>query len=134
MFQFNVNDLVDVRGRRLTNYGIVREVHANGKALVHFRTPRQPYEGRCEYCGFSGMLSNNGATGEVVCLRSGCGGEHGFDERDETIPLDLLINISAKQQEEKKAKFRDRLAALLKEGVNEKFLAPKEYTRILQAL
>ena len=133
---FNVKDLVGVPSRRdLTNYGTIEELRPDNKALVHFRTPRQPEErGCCDHCHWPGMLSQNGGTGEVVCMRSGCGHDHGFDERDEVLSLDLLVNITTKRQEEKKGKFRERLNALLKEGVNEKFLTPDASSRILQAV
>lgn len=132
---FNLKDLVDVPSRHdLTNYGVITELRP-GKAVVHFRTPLEPKKRNvCDSCGWPGLLSVNGHTGEVVCMRSGCGHDHGFGERDEVLSLELLVNITTKRREEKKAKFRERLDALLKEGVNEKFLTPDASSRILQAV
>jgi len=130
---FHPKDLVSVPCRRdLTTYGTVSELRPDGRAVVHFRIPRQPKErGVCDYCRFPGLLSMNGATGEIVCMRSGCGHEHGFEERDEVILFDQLVNITTKRREEKRAELRKRIAALLQEGVENQFLTSAAADRIL---
>ena len=131
---FNVKDLVDVPGRELTNYGRIRELRSGGRALVRFREPRQPKRGDCcDSCHFPGMLSQEVGTGEISCMRSGCGYQHGFDERNEMIALDLLVNITTKRRDEKKAEFRKRLAVLLQEGIKEGFVTA-ETEQILKTI
>lgn len=132
---FHVKDLVDVPGRALTNYGRIRELRSGGRALVRFREPRQPEQsGCCDSCHFPGMLSQNAGTGEISCMRSGCGHEHGFDEHDELIAFDLLVNITMKRRDEKKAEFRKRLAVLLWEGVREGFVTAETERIILETV
>ena len=47
---------------------------------VTYKIPRKPEEkGVCDKCKCPGRLSKNGGTGEIVCMRSGCGHEHGFN-------------------------------------------------------
>lgn len=133
---FRLNDLVEdvAGGRSPTNCGRIMELRPNSKALVHFRTPRQPKERRiCDKCGLSGGLSRNGGTGEITCMRTGCGHDHGFDEHDEELPLDQLVNITAQSYDRRKNKFREELTVLLQEGVKEKFLTLEVATQILQA-
>ena len=132
---FNVKDIVHVPSRRaLTLYGSITELHPDSKAIIIFWIPREPKErNACDECG-SATLSVNGSTGEIVCMRSGCGHEHGFKSREEVISLDLLVNITTKRQEEKKAAFRKRLNDLLEEGVKEKFLTPEASDRILKTV
>lgn len=89
---FGVGDLVDVQGRSLRCYGEIKELR--GTALVHFKEPRRPNRGGgrlCDECGRGSGLSQNIMSGEVVCMASGCGHRHGFDERDEEIAIGLLI-------------------------------------------
>ena len=112
--------------------GTVTKLLSENKASVHFKIPHLPSQRSvCDRCGAYGLLSKNGATGEIVCMRSGCGHSHGFEEWDSTFPLDKLVNITAKEREEKKTKFNARLAAVLREGVKENFLTASEMDKIL---
>jgi hypothetical protein len=128
---FKVGDLVDVKNRGdLTHYGRVKALHDN-KALVHFRMPRQPKNGCCDRCHSPGLLSEDFGTGEIVCMRSGCGHSHGFNQRDEKISLNLLVNITTKRHSEDKSKFRTRLAALLREGVKSELITSDVASQML---
>lgn len=104
---FKVGDTVDIKGRKdLDYYGKILEIK-DDKAVVHLKFVRHP-EGRehgtCESCGWPGFFSVYGNTGEIECMKSGCGHRYGFTERDEVIPLEKLINITEKRNEEKKQK------------------------------
>lgn len=96
---FSINDRVDVKGREMPVYGKITEI-LDKKAIVHFRIPRDPKNDICALCDWPGFLQICGNTGEVVCMRSGCGHGHGFEERDEIISLDKLINISTQRKKE----------------------------------
>ena len=112
----NVSDLVDVKGRNLTFGGRVKAFLPKNEVVVHFKTPRQPKKRNfCDDCGMHGTLSMNGDSGEVVCMRTGCGHEHGFEERDEVIKTELLVNISEKRWSEKRDEFRRKVADLLQQ-------------------
>lgn len=63
-----------------------------GEWDIMYKTPKQPKEkGICDKCKWPGMLSKNGGTGEIVCIRSGCGHDHGFDEVTNSIHESKLI-------------------------------------------
>lgn len=109
---FRVGDTVDIKGRTdLDYYGKILEIKKD-KAIVHLKFVRHP-EGRergvCEACGFPGFFSVNGGTGEIVCMKSGCGYGYGFIERDELVSIDKLINITEKKKQKEKQK---RIAAI----------------------
>jgi hypothetical protein len=128
---FSVKDIVGVPSRRdLMHHGEITELRPDGMALVHFRMPRLPRV--CGSCGMASGLSVNGDTGEVVCMRSGCGHEHGFDERDEEFSLDLLFNMTAERKANDKKLFRERLNELLEDGVSEQLLTSDVADQILQ--
>jgi|SRR3989344_1710586 len=114
---FKVGDLVDVKRRSdLDYYGKITAINGN-EATVKLKFVRHP-EGRgrgvCEECGFPGGFSVNGGTGEIVCMRTGCGHEYGFIKRAEIIALDKLINISEKMVQEKKEKIVLRISSKLR--------------------
>jgi hypothetical protein len=49
----------------------------NGKiAKIRFKIPNRPRV--CKACGGEYELSMNGGTGEIECMRTGCGYRHGF--------------------------------------------------------
>ena len=129
---FNVEDVVDVPSRGdLTAYGTIRELLTHGRALVHFVIPRQEKERNvCDDCGFR-TLSRNVGTGEIVCMDSDCGHEHGFDERDEALSFDLLVNIT-NPEDKKKAEFCEQFTSLVQKGVDKQFLTQDDADRILQ--
>ncbi|KKU50743.1 MAG: hypothetical protein A2633_01920 [Candidatus Sungbacteria bacterium RIFCSPHIGHO2_01_FULL_47_32] len=99
---FKVDDLVDVKDRNdLTHYGKIKKV-MNDNALVHFKLTREPKQYNvCDSCGWPGFLSESGNTGEIECMKSGCGHGHGFEEREELISLEKLINMTALKEKEK---------------------------------
>ncbi len=128
----NISDVVDVVGRNLTHYGRLDEILPNKEARVHFDTPRQPRKrGFCDECQMPGMLSIDGSTGEIVCMRTGCGHEHGFEGRDEIIPIGQLINISEQLLGEKKAKFKQEIVKLLQRGVTDMLVTEEQSSAIL---
>jgi hypothetical protein len=62
--------------------------HDNTAAVVAFRVPNTP--DRCEKYGRMSGLSVNGGTGEVECMASSCGHEHGFRTATVSLPLSSL--------------------------------------------
>lgn len=101
--RFAIGDLVNVRERKLAYYGEVREFLPEDRLIVRFKEPREPNNGICcDKCGWPGGLSTNGGTGEVVCMHSGCGHEHGFREWDEVVERGIITeNITDKREKEK---------------------------------
>jgi len=104
---FKVGDTVDIKNRKLDYYGKILEIK-DSKAIVRLKFVRHP-EGRgsgtCESCGWPGFFSVNGGTGEIVCMRTGCGYEYGFTQTEEIVLLDKLVNITEKKEKEAKEKF-----------------------------
>lgn len=143
---FEVGDVVDalvecsypdgIGGSRVVNVvyrGTVLKHLSENRVAVRFRIPHQPAERNvCDRCGFPGMLSKNGATGEIVCMRSGCGHDHGFEEWGRDFQFDQLVNITTKMRNEEKTKFNARLAAVLREGVSKGFINIQEVERMLK--
>lgn len=141
---FKVGDIVDVKERDdLDYFGRIVEINED-KAVVRLKFTRHP-EGRengvCESCGSFGHFSVNGGTGEIVCMRTGCGHEYGFIERDEVIALEKLINITEKRNQEKKQKLvseiklelksaKDKAEKAFKDGL----IDEKEKAEILKAI
>lgn len=125
---FQVNDVVDVKGRSdITNYGTIVAMPNRDQAQVKFRTPKQPKKRNiCDSCGFPHMLSQNGGTGEITCMRSGCGHDHGFDERTELVDYFKLINITAQRTKERRGQWTARLQALLAEGVRDHIITESQ--------
>lgn len=108
MTVFEVNDYVDIARRTdLTAYGKITAINGEN-ATVFFKLPRRsenPTKGTwdtCEDCGWPGFLSVSGNTGELVCMKSGCGHGYGFEKRTEIIPLMKLINISTQYRNKEK--------------------------------
>lgn len=104
---FKVGDLVDIRGRKLNYYGKILELRGE-EAIVSLKFRREPEGGSwgvCKNCGWPGFFSVNGGTGEIVCMKSGCGYEYGFKTTKEIIPISKLINVTDKKREEAKKKF-----------------------------
>ncbi len=64
------------------------------ETVVEFRIPVRPFV--CADCGSPAHLSMNGASGTVVCLRSGCGHDHGF----ETVSVDYIAASALMTAEE----------------------------------
>lgn len=136
---FAIHDLVDVKDReQLPVYGKIVELQGE-KAVVNFKIPRQPKT--CSGCGWPFNLSINGNTGEIECMRSGCGHRHGFEDRTEIIPLSQLINISAQRSAEKKRKMVEdlkgtilKIRSELAVAEKEKLFTNDEKTKLLKAL
>lgn len=112
-----IGDLVDVRERKLAYYGKVKEFLSGDRLVVRFKEPREPKDAICcDKCGGIGSLSVDGATGEIVHMRSGCGYGHGFREWDEVVEKGAVINITDKRErekfEEKKNEARMKICSL----------------------
>ncbi|MBI2030734.1 hypothetical protein HYT05_03860 [Candidatus Kaiserbacteria bacterium] len=137
---FAIGDIVDVTNRQLVAFGEIVALTETGEvtgvegteARVHFKDPRRPKV--CEACGWPFSLSQNMGTGEIECMRSGCGHGHGFEERDEVIPVYRLVNISAKKRAEKQAAFKGEVERLLANGVREKHIDSAQRDKILALL
>ena len=128
-----IGDMVDVADRQLTHYGRLDEILPNQEARVHLKKAREPKERNvCDACKFPGMLSVNGGTGEIVCMRSGCGHEYGFEERDEIIPIGQLINVSGQRLNKKKVEFKQEVASLLQRGIADKVMTAEQSATILK--
>src|SRR3989344_3463049 len=130
--EFKIGTIVDVQGRDdLRAYGKITVIK-NGRATVHFQQPRTEKERHiCDSCGWPGLLSINGGTGEIECMRSGCGHGHGFRESEEIIPIAQLINISAKRATEKRGGFLKELEEVLRRGIVENNITGRECARVL---
>lgn len=135
MQHFALSDTVEAVYRQdLTVYGTIKKIDG-ASAVVHFKVPRVPKRhGVCDRCNFPGMLSRNGGSGEIECMRSGCGHEHGFDHRDEIIELTKLKNITTKRRDEKRKELSKQLLKLLEDGVAQKLITHPEYQKALSAL
>ena len=69
--------------------GIGKLIKVKGQiATVAFEVPNLPR--RCEGCGMISGLSRNAGTGEIVCMSTGCGHEHGFKNIAVEIPFSNL--------------------------------------------
>src|SRR3989338_4399529 len=110
--EFKIGTIVDVQGRDdLRAYGEITDIK-NDRATVHFRQwLTEKRRGMCDSCNWPGFLSVNVGTGEIVCMRSGCG--HGHYESDEIIPIAKLVNISAKRATEERKGMLERLNGFL---------------------
>jgi hypothetical protein len=127
-------DLVDVRERELTHLGQFVEILPNQEARIHMKTAKEPKErGVCDQCG-SMNLSLNGGTGEITCIRTGCGHDHGFREWDEIIPVVKLINITERRREEAKIEFREEVKKMLVRGHGVGFVTTDQCKAILEIL
>ncbi len=133
---FNIGDTVDVKDRKdLSDYGKITQLLPDEKAVVHFRLRCKEKERNCcDKCRFPGLLSICGNTGEVVCMRSGCGHGHGFEERDEIIPVAKLINISEKRRDEEREKLLGKLKALLAEGMRKNLIMANQNDEVMRLL
>lgn len=76
--------LITVNGVKLQRKGIVREI-VDSRVLVGFNLPNTPVE--CAQCGSLENLSYSASSGQVECLATGCGHEHGFKEFTTTLPI-----------------------------------------------
>lgn len=126
---FKIGDTVDIKGRKdLDYYGKILEIKG-AKTVVRLKFVRHP-EGRgrgiCESCGSPGFFSVNAGTGEIVCMKTGCGHGYGFTERDEIIPLEKLINITEKRNQEEKQKRISQIKTCVKTAKREIDRALKE--------
>jgi len=128
---FQKRDIVDVKNSKMLAFGKIANIKGD-KAVVHFREPRQPEV--CEECGIGIMLSVNASTGEIECLRSGCGHKHGFEERNETIPLSQLINITSIRKSEEKKRIRKDVTAILMKAKKKDILEEKNIEKIIKLL
>jgi len=92
--------------------GTVRSTHRDSKdTFVVFNVPKLPNV--CASCESSFSLSQNGATGEVVCKASGCDYEHGFEDITLTIPLADLKLLSVHKSERDKTDWQNKLRIAL---------------------
>lgn len=78
--QIKVGSVVDFNGSKLSVYGVVKSID-EGKITLAFREANHPKV--CAKCGSSVSLSRDGVSGKIVCMRTGCGHEHGFKEWEE---------------------------------------------------
>lgn len=88
MCTFNEGDRVRISDSQEWQAGTFSRLLPNGKAEVKLRSPKLVRY--CVACGAVASLSQNAATGEVVCMRSGCGHEHGFDTLVEEFEITQL--------------------------------------------
>jgi hypothetical protein len=88
MCTFNEGDRVRITGSREWRGGEFSRLLPSGKAEVRLRRPRSVRF--CEACGAVASLSENATTGEIVCMKSGCGHEHGFDTIVDEFALEQL--------------------------------------------
>ncbi len=133
---FKVGDLVDMKGRKLNYYGKVVELKGE-EAVVNLRFRNEPEggpSGVCKGCGWPGGFSVNGGTGEIVCMRSGCGYEYGFKTTKEIIPISELINMTDKKYEEAKKKFISEAKKMLDKADREGLLDKQDKEGILKIL
>lgn len=88
-----MKDRVQINSRYSAGPGCLGLFVSKGKteqtATVRFKVPNTPTE--CEECGSSSDFSVNGATGEIVCMRTGCGHGHGFREVDISVPFSNIV-------------------------------------------
>jgi hypothetical protein len=88
MCTFSEGDRVRITGSLEWRGGTFSRILPNGKAEVRLRRPKQVRS--CASCGAVASLSENASTGEIVCMRSGCGHEHGFDTIVDEFALEQL--------------------------------------------
>lgn len=108
--------------------GILKSIDGEN-TVVEFRVPVNPYV--CASCGSHSGLSRNGATGQVTCMRSGCGHDHGFElvevdflKLSSLVPAGEYARLVRETEWQEKVKLRRRevdwaqnaLNELLKEG------------------
>ncbi len=105
---FPIGTIVDVQSRTdLKVYGTVKSL-SDQEAVVLFKIPRETSV--CMKCYSYAMLSRDCCSGEIVCMRSGCGHGHGFDEHTEPLPLSDLVNMTAMSNEDHARYQEKRLA------------------------
>jgi hypothetical protein len=87
-----MKDRVQINSRYSAGPGCLGLFVSKGKteqtATVCFRVPNTPHV--CEECESPLELSVNGATGEIVCMRTGCGHGHGFSPCEIDVPLSKI--------------------------------------------
>ena len=85
--------------------GKVLRLFPDDRIVVQFKFPCKPIRpGICNRCGFAGMILRDIRTGEFFCDAPTCGYGHGFLLWDSTFRPEKLVNISAQERDEKKAK------------------------------
>lgn len=136
---FKIGDIIDVKNRRdLTAYGEIKKfIDEDGtkKAVIHFRLPREPKEfNMCEECGWPGFISVDGGTGERVCMKTGCGHGHGFEEREEIIALDKLVNISSKRKKKKLKEMKEEMDIILEQAIEDGIISQGVQKKVLELL
>jgi len=87
----NIGDKVFVNDDGIIQPGILLEWTSSEEAKIRFKKPNKPDV--CSDCG-SPTLSTNLFSGEVSCMRSGCGHKHGFEEYNETVLISQFIDPS----------------------------------------
>ncbi len=136
---FKVGDIIDVKNRRdLIAYGNIKKfIDEDGtkKAVIHFRLPREPKEFNvCDECDWPGFISVSGNTGERVCMKTGCGHGHGFEEREEIIAVDKLINISSKRKKKKLKEMKEEMDVILKQAIEDDVISQDIQKKVLELL
>ena len=128
---FKVGDLVDIKGWTLTYYGKIVEIIGNDEARISLKTARMPTS--CKKCGEAYFLLV-GFTNGVVCVRTGCGYEHGFIRTVGVFRLHDLINISEQRFKKTKEEFKKKIFELLESGVVKRLISNEQRTIIKAAL
>jgi ribosomal protein S27E len=95
MNEIIVGSIVDYQVNPHTVFGKVKSIDGT-EVTVSFREANLPTV--CARCGNFSQLSVNGGTGEIECLASGCGHEHGFKEWEEKHPISKLTLAPDKLQ------------------------------------
>lgn len=126
-----VGNMVDIKGRNLSYYGEVKEI-LDTRAVVRLKEANQP--DTCKECGWPGSLSMNGGTGEIVCMRTGCGHKHGFREWDELIPVANLINVTEARKRAEVNKWLSEIRTQLRDGVSSGYIDSGKVDAIMRLL
>ncbi len=95
-------------GRSGLGVGIIKKIEG-GAALVEFEIPILPQ--RCSKCGWPGFLSMHMNTGEVECMKPGCGHGQGFEKVITGVALErleLYTDHSDRKEKEAWKKERER--------------------------
>lgn len=129
---FQVTDKVKVVGPQAhLGSGRITNI-SDAVATVKFKIPNQP--NYCSDCGSPAHLSVNGGTGEVICMKSGCGYNHGFKEKVMNLNLAHLENLTVKSKLAEKERLYQQIKSLVADGARKRYFDPKKAIRALGLL